>query len=364
MLEWLEFSDIIGILIVVYVCVLTLNNSYLRKDIRVGIICTGIALAILYILDMAWYACIYFLPKSSNTDFILNVITCIVYLMIPVALSSFFIVYTLRKRTFRNNLALVFIFALIIADIVNIFYPVFFYHKDSYMYYVPLGLVMHAICYAAFVILLWDMIRSRFFDYEDLFLATFVALTMLIGFFASWINYDLKTLWVSLGISYLLMYLTLSALFNKVDVITELPNRNAYEKTLSRIKDNYRSIVLIDLNDLKKFNDTMGHKVGDQYIYATARTLYDAFKGMGMLYRIGGDEFVLISKCSKPVLKGTVESVLHKGKCDEKYGDFKIDFAYGIAERLAGDKVGDVIGKADKLMYENKKILKQGTPAS
>ena len=51
------------------------------------------------------------------------------------------------------------------------------------------------------------MIRSRFFDYEDLFLATFVALAMLIGFFASWINYDLKTLWVSLGISYLLMYL-------------------------------------------------------------------------------------------------------------------------------------------------------------
>jgi diguanylate cyclase (GGDEF)-like protein len=232
------------------------------------------------------------------------------------------------------------------------------------MHYVPWGLGMHIVCYLAFVILLWDMIRTKFFDYEDMFLATFVGVTMFIGFLASWINYDLKTLWISLGLSYLLMYLALSALYNKVDVITELPNRNAYAREISRIKDNYNTIVLIDLNGLKKFNDTMGHHVGDQYIFATAKTLADAFKGKGMLYRIGGDEFILISKNTKPVLKGIVDSVLHKGKCDEKYGDFKIDFAYGIAERLAGDKVGDVVGKADKLMYEHKKMLKQGTPAS
>ncbi len=360
MVEWIEFSDIIGITIVIYVFVLTLNNSYLRKDIRIGIIATGIALAILYALDMFWYVCIYFLPVSERTDFILNTITCLVYLMVPVALSPFFIIFTLRKRTVRHNLGLALIALLAVADIVNIFRPIFFYHKDSYMYYVPWGLGMHVICYGAFVILLWDMIRSRFFDYEDVFLATFVAVTMFIGFLASWINYDQKTLWLGLGISYLLMYLALAALFNKVDVITELPNRNAYARAISRIKDNYNTIVLIDLNGLKKFNDTMGHQVGDQYIFSTARTLADAFKGMGTLYRIGGDEFILISKYTKPVLEGIIDSVLHKGKCDEQYGDFKIDFAYGIAERLRGDAVGDVVGKADKLMYEHKKISKQG----
>ena len=56
--------------------------------------------------------------------------------------------------------------------------------------------------------------------------------------------------------------------------------------------------------------------------------------------------------------------IIHKGKCDEKYGDFKIDFAYGIAECLGGDKMGDVVGKADKLMYEHKNKVKQGTPVS
>ncbi|WP_081667596.1 hypothetical protein [Butyrivibrio sp. MB2005] len=85
----------------------------------------------------------------------------------------------------------------------------------------------------------------------------------------------------------------------------------------------------------------------NEYDIQTAEDIQDAFKDL-----------------LKPVLKGIVDSTLHKGKCDEKYGDFKIDFAYGIAERLAGDKVGDVVGKADKLMYEHKNKVKQGTPVS
>ncbi len=358
-MEWFEFSDIIGLAIVFYVSVLALNNYHLRKDIKSGILFSGICLAILYVFDFSWYVIYYKVPVSAQTDFVLNLVTCIVYLMIPVGLSSFFFIYAFKTRKLRRFIGLATIMVLAIADIVNIFKPIIFYHKDSIMYFEPFGLCMHILCFVAFVIVLGDMIRVTTFDYEDMFLAAFVGVTMFIGLLASWINYDMKTLWISLGISYLLMYLAMSELYNKKDVITELPNRNAYEKAMVHIKDNYNTLLMIDMNGLKQYNDTMGHQTGDQYIYATARTLSDAFADYGRFYRVGGDEFCLVSKHSPKELTNIVESLLLNGKCNEKYGDFTLDFAYGIGERLMGDSPYAVYQKADKLMYENKKSSKK-----
>lgn len=99
----------------------------------------------------------------------------------------------------------------------------------------------------------------------------------------------------------------------------------------------------------------MGHSVGDQYIFATARTLADALDGHGKLYRVGGDEFCLVSPDSKEELTRIVEELLSHGKCSEQYGDFPIDFAYGIGVRESGDSARTVYNKADELMYEYKK---------
>ena len=357
-MDWIEFSDFIGIAIVIYVAVLTRENLYLEKSAKTGILVSGVSLAILYIFDFSWYVIYSKCPASKATDFALNFVTCMVYLMLPCAIGVFYIIFIKKRRMIRYYIGLIFLTVLWLGDIVNIFYPLFFYHKNSEMIFLPLGFSMHLLCFCAFVILVWDIIVSRAFDYEDTFLAAFVVIVMIIGLLASWINYDLKTLWVALGLSYLLMYLAISAIYNKIDNITRLPNRNAFDKETSRLKDNYSTILMIDLNGLKNFNDTMGHTTGDHYIYATARTLADAFEGCGSLYRVGGDEFCLVSKKSKEVLSLIAERILMEGKCDEKYGDFVMDFAYGIGEREPKDSVTDVYNKADHLMYEKKIRMK------
>ncbi len=354
-MEWFEFSDIIGLAIVVYVSILTLNNHHLDQNAKRGILFSGICLAILYVFDLLWYVVYYKCPVSPQTDFYLNLITSIVYMMMPVGLSTFFIIYAFKTRKLRHFIGLITIVILAIAYVVNIFKPILFYHKDSIMYFKPLALYMHILCFVAFVIVLVDMIRITTLDYEDIFLAAFVGVTMFLGLLASWINYDVKTLWISMGISYLLMYLAVSELYNKKDVITGLPNRNAYEKAMLHIKNNYNAILMIDVNGLKRYNDSMGHQTGDLYLYSTARTLADAFNGYGKLYRVGGDEFCLVSKHTPKELTNIVDSLLLKGKSNEKYGDFPLDFAYGIGERMAGDSAYAVYQKADKLMYENKK---------
>ncbi len=357
-MEWIEFSDIIGIAIVIYVSVLAHNNHHLMKDVKNGFLFSGLALFVLYCFDMSWYFMYYKCAPSPHTDYMLNFVTCIVYLMLPMALSSFSTLYTHMKRRPRHYIGLVSIILTAVVDVVNIFYPLLFYHKDSVMYFLPLGFVMHLMCYVAFIILLLDMISEEYIDYEDTFLVTFVGITMLIGLLASWINYDVKTLWVALGLSYLLMYLAISELYNKKDAITGLPNRNAFEKMSTYIKNDYNTILMADMNGLKKFNDTKGHATGDKYIYATANTMADAFEGHGKLYRVGGDEFCLVSKDNKEELENITEQMLKSGTCKEEYGDFPISFAYGIGTRDEGESISEVYAKADQLMYENKSASK------
>ncbi len=357
-MEWIEFSDIIGMVMVIYVSVMAHNNHHMIKYVKRGFLFSGLALFILYCFDMSWYVMYYKCPLSSSTDFWLNFVTCMVYLMMPLALISFSAFYTHVKRRPRHYVGLVSIILLAVADIANIFTPLLFYHKNSEMHFLPLGTVMHLLCFIAFIILLLDMIGEESFDYEDSFLISFVGITMLLGLLASWLNYDVKTLWVALGISYLLLYLAIAERYNKKDSITGLPNRNAYDKAAAHIKANYNSILVIDMNNLKKYNDTMGHAAGDKYIFATARTISDAFADCGKFYRIGGDEFCLVSKCSKEELERIAEQILKAGFCKKEYGDFPISFAYGIGTRSEGDTISDVFMKADQLMYENKSASK------
>ena len=353
-MAFIEFSDIIGIAIVIYVAILAKNNSHIKKDIKNGILGAGVALAILYVFDMFWYVIFYLWQDSARKDFALDFVTCIVYLMIPVGLSTYFIINIKKSTKTRYLIGLILLMIFSVADIANIFTPVFFYHENSVMVFEPFGLFVHLICLIAILIILADMVLIRSFDFEDAFLACFVAVTIFIGLMASWLNYDVKTLWISLGISYLLMYLAVSERYNKIDVITGLPTRNAYEKAISHIKNRYNSILMIDMNGLKHYNDTKGHRIGDKYIFATASTIADAFSGHGRLFRVGGDEFCLISNSSKEELSVIADKVLSSGKCSEKYGDFPIDFAYGIAERKDGEAPSEVYGRADQLMYENK----------
>ena len=82
------------------------------------------------------------------------------------------------------------------------------------------------------------------------------------------------------------------------DQLTELFNRTAFEEDLERLWEEKEStlIIMMDLNDLKKCNDTLGHDAGDRYIKNAARMIGTVFQDKGKCYRIGGDEFCSVMK--------------------------------------------------------------------
>lgn len=90
----------------------------------------------------------------------------------------------------------------------------------------------------------------------------------------------------------------------RTDSMTGLKNRRAYEEFLKKLSQqhlpNTLTCLVVDLNGLKRINDTLGHDAGDEAIIACADSLREAFSGMynPAIFRTGGDEFVVIANMS------------------------------------------------------------------
>lgn len=88
------------------------------------------------------------------------------------------------------------------------------------------------------------------------------------------------------------------------DSMTELANRNAYELRLRELvasSPGEVSLILFDIDRMKRINDSFGHHAGDQAIAFTAQCIRDVFQGDGDCYRIGGDEFCVILTSSPDI---------------------------------------------------------------
>lgn len=148
-----------------------------------------------------------------------------------------------------------------------------------------------------------------------------------------------------------------------VDALTGVKSRHAYlaaEENYNRqikakeIED--FGLVVFDINDLKKINDTVGHKAGDEYIKKCCGIICNIFKH-SPVYRIGGDEFVSI-------VKG--ESLEHLDALMDQFREMNMQgldndgimIAAGMARYRDDDTLSEVFERADARMYENKKYLK------
>ncbi len=112
------------------------------------------------------------------------------------------------------------------------------------------------------------------------------------------------TLWPGIALSLLLFYLFSQEQYYAFDVLTGLRNRTTFMRDLSdlqRICKGPATIVVCDVNDLKKANDTYGHTSGDELLVHTSGLLERCFRGgVGKVYRIGGDEFAVITTKDDP----------------------------------------------------------------
>ena len=150
-----------------------------------------------------------------------------------------------------------------------------------------------------------------------------------------------------------------------VDPLTGVKNKHAYlteQGNLDAAIDEDRApefaIVVCDVNNLKKVNDTLGHKAGDEYIREACRMICEIFQH-SPVYRIGGDEFVVILKGRDYLIRKELMIALHERSVEHiRNGGAVVSGGLSDFEPGSDTNVHGVFERADQRMYEEKKRLK------
>ena len=150
----------------------------------------------------------------------------------------------------------------------------------------------------------------------------------------------------------------------KIDALTGVKNRHSYLDAEERLNVQIAegrapefAVSILDVNDLKKINDTEGHAVGDQYIRDACRIICNIFKH-SPVFRVGGDEFAVISQGSDyERIEELTATVRRQNEEARRTGGIVI--ACGMAKYENDDSVAPVFERADQNMYENKAWLKE-----
>ena len=151
------------------------------------------------------------------------------------------------------------------------------------------------------------------------------------------------------------------------DLLTGLETRTRCFSLIEKIKrENIWefTIFFIDLNDLKYYNDTFGHEMGDSYIKTMAEIMKESFEDADTISRFGGDEFVVLYiKDIEERIEEYTHSFYEKIKKinEEKTYPFTINAACGVVSSTKEKplEVESAIAIADQKMYENKKKMKE-----
>ncbi len=149
------------------------------------------------------------------------------------------------------------------------------------------------------------------------------------------------------------------------DQLTGLYNRTAFAEhtTSAGFMLEKCIIIVMDLNNLKKCNDELGHDKGDIYIGECARMIRESFGDIGRCYRMGGDEFyVLLENGNLHLCKQKVQELQERvAKCTKVGNDFRMGIACGYQmydQRMDYD-INETARRADKDMYQQKFAMKE-----
>lgn len=150
------------------------------------------------------------------------------------------------------------------------------------------------------------------------------------------------------------------AFWARTDGLTGLGNRIAFDQTMAGLEtslDKEAGLFLIDVNGLKDLNDTRGHEAGDALLRTVASRLRNCIQDLpASLYRIGGDEFVILLegegvRCHDELLQRLVESQFRPASLAGR--EHGISFSVGYADSMH-TPFSLLYKMADKAMYQQK----------
>jgi diguanylate cyclase (GGDEF)-like protein len=148
------------------------------------------------------------------------------------------------------------------------------------------------------------------------------------------------------------------------DALTQLPNRTLFghrlHQALTAPGSRPVSVALIDLDDFKEVNDTLGHEVGDLLLVSVAQRLVACVRAEDTVARLGGDEFVVVLDGADPAAADLAAERMIAAFDQPVVVDgheLPISISIGIALGHTGDEASMLLRHADIAMYAAKKLI-------
>ena len=147
------------------------------------------------------------------------------------------------------------------------------------------------------------------------------------------------------------------------DFLTGIKNRKAYDESIEKLISQYKrygttfSLAIFDADDFKKINDNYGHSFGDTVLKNIANALKSNIRDGDMLFRIGGEEFVLIFPSTN--LENSKQAIEHIRKNIDLSLNTKnkptITLSIGLTEVTSQDNKDSIFKRVDTFLYVSKK---------
>jgi len=144
---------------------------------------------------------------------------------------------------------------------------------------------------------------------------------------------------------------------SETDQLTELLNRRGLLSKMENHSEHERTLVIIDLDNLKQVNDEYGHLVGDHYITAISGRIAGAISKTDLVGRWGGDEFLIVLETTSDAALQVLErlrNVVTRAEITTDSLRIPASFSAGAATWGVGESIDEVLRRADAALYSAK----------
>ncbi|MEI3606345.1 GGDEF domain-containing protein [Pseudogracilibacillus sp. SE30717A] len=146
------------------------------------------------------------------------------------------------------------------------------------------------------------------------------------------------------------------------DSLTKLKNRAAFNDVIEQLLVDRKqtiSLLMMDLDNFKIVNDTMGHGKGDYLLYLIGQTIKETIKVEGKAFRLGGDEFAIVmpnanKEESIQLAKKVIQAIEDRLNNENEINTFAVSVSIGIALSEETDNQESLYKKADIALYTAK----------
>lgn len=158
------------------------------------------------------------------------------------------------------------------------------------------------------------------------------------------------------GLSQTFARLQVAEAQSMTDALTNLPNRRQFrfDSTHRVIGSVPHCLIVLDLDEFKRVNDTLGHQAGDRTLVAFSDAVADRLPDTATLYRWGGEEFAILAFMPRTDAKALAESLRRHIETLALPDDVRVTASFGVTEILANESVDAAFQRADAALYEAK----------